>query len=138
MTDGIVISPSIFEVLAKFEGWKATLDKYLEFAGLVTSVVLVAGAQNAMNWQNPTGALSDSIHFIQTSATYFEIGSDLPYANRREYGFSGMTDSLGRYYANDPGAYYMQTSLDNSLPEAAALYEAAIEAALVELAAVGA
>lgn len=52
------------------------------------------------------------------------VGYQVPYARRREYGFSGMTDSLGRTYTNDPAKPYLETGLQRSLP--------AIESAFVE------
>ena len=71
-----------------------------------------------MQWKNPSGALAGS--FTTTSklvlnsrgaAFIREVGSELPYSRRREFGFTGRTDSLGRKYTNDPGAFYMQAAI---------------------------
>lgn len=61
-------------------------------------------------FKNPTGRLASSFRET-TLAGGVEVGSDLPYARRREFGFSGMTDSLGRYYADDPGYFYVQRAI---------------------------
>jgi len=61
-----------------------------------------------MEWKNPSGKLEGSFSFRGN-----EVGSDLPYARRREFGFSGKTDSRGRLYTEDPGGFYMEKTLGN-------------------------
>src|SRR6266566_5061281 len=63
-----------------------------------------------MHWRHSSGALADSFGRAKR-ASYRAVGSDLPYARRREEGFSGRTDSLGRTYRNDPGAFYLQRAI---------------------------
>jgi len=65
---------------------------------------------NQMHWKHSNGALADSFGRVKR-ASYRAVGSDLPYSRRREEGFSGRTDSLGRTYRNDPGAFYLQRAI---------------------------
>lgn len=60
---------------------------------------------------NPSGKLASTIQAIPVDAMSIEVGSDSPYAARREFGFSGMTDSLGRTFENDPGKPYLEPAL---------------------------
>lgn len=60
---------------------------------------------------NPTGELASTIQAIPTDGMSISIGSDSPYAARREFGFTGMTDSLGRTFTNDPGKPYLEPAL---------------------------
>ncbi len=69
-----------------------------------------------MHWQHTSGALELSV--LEDSQVldpwHAEIGSSRPYAARRNWGFSGMTDSLGRTYPDDPGAYYLDDTLEDN------------------------
>ena len=74
--------------------------------------VIVAMIPSETDWMNPTPLLD--LSFTMTPRSYgAEVGSDLPYSRRREFGFSGKTDSLGRYYAHDPGAFYLKKTLQD-------------------------
>lgn len=82
------------------------------FAAQAVGKVIVGMIPSETNWMNPTGTLDTS--FTVLARPYgAEAGSDLPYSRRREFGFSGKTDRLGRYYAHDPGAFYMQKTLQD-------------------------
>ena len=60
---------------------------------------------------NPTGDLADTIHPVTISPLEIEVGSDSPYAARREFGFMGKTDALGRGPFNDPAKPYLDPAL---------------------------
>ena len=62
--------------------------------------------------QNSPGGLADSIYPWLASSTEIEIRVAKPYGRRRECGFSGMTDSLGRYYPYDPGKPYLGPAME--------------------------
>ena len=105
-------------------------------AGLAYSGRILVYQAQQLTWQrfqNPSGALAASIHAVRESPYEIEIGSELPYARRREFGFSGMTDSLGRFYADDPGAYYLEDAMNASLEEIEARMASTINAALARL-----
>lgn len=73
-----------------------------------------------------TGNLRRSIHTEQLTATSAAVGTDVVYARRIEYGFSGP-DSLGRVY-HQPPQPYMRPAVDEHGDEAG---EAAMSAAQV-------
>lgn len=65
-----------------------------------------------------TGNLRRGLRAIVDNPMQGRVGVvvSVPYARRRELGFSGMRDSLGRYYPHDPGSFYLRRGLDASLP----------------------
>jgi hypothetical protein len=91
---------------------QAEMEIMLNAVGIV--IVDAAVANTWAVFANPTGKLASSIGFYVGATNEIVIEVGVPYGRRREYGFSGMTDSLGRYYANDPGKPYMQPALDDN------------------------
>ena len=90
---------------------------------------LVRDAAVANTWQvfaNPTGTLADSLGVIPISPYEVGISAGVPYALRREFGFSGMTDSLGRFYPYDPAKPYAQPALDENADKVVQLMDEAI------------
>lgn len=79
-----------------------------------------------------TGNLRRSIQGIVHSPDLGEVGvgANVSYARRRELGFSGMTDSLGRFYSNDPGKFYLHNALEQSRPAIFAAFVTATESVL--------
>lgn len=69
-------------------------------------------------FMNPSGTLMRGIRGRVISPWLGEVGvgREIPYAHRRERGFSGMTDSLGRYYPYDPGIEYLGRALREAQP----------------------
>jgi hypothetical protein len=96
--------------IARLMGAEARLVTESESALDDISDEILAEIPRQMHWKHSSGALADSFGRV-TRASYREVGSDLPYARRRNFGFSGRTDSLGRTYRNDPGAFYAQRAL---------------------------
>lgn len=100
------------------EAWKKNSLEYWVDVALVDSLKrLKDGGKFFANdrFQNPSGELEKHFAGEVTSWDFPVISgvmyNDSPYAWRREKGFSGMTDSLGRYFANDPGVAYMEATL---------------------------
>lgn len=64
----------------------------------------------------PTGTISRGIKgYVESPYVgVVGVGHEVPYARRREFGFSGQTDALGRTYTNDPGAFYLRDGLEGS------------------------
>jgi len=56
-------------------------------------IVQAAVANTWAVFEAPTGALADSIRAILDGPMAVEVGSDSPYAARREFGFSGQTEA---------------------------------------------
>lgn len=106
--------PGSLKAITDILGFEALLDPKTQSALVEAGSILVATAQ-AQTWAvfaHPTGALADSIYFRVASPTEVDVAVGVPYGRRREYGFSGMTDSLGRFYKNDPAKPYLQPSVD--------------------------
>lgn len=121
-------------ILAKantLQNWPPVLEKHVGIAmqysinALQTSAKIYAPAE--------TFALYDSILPQYFSAFRARVYSDLPYSWRREEGFSGETDSLGRYFPRDPGAHYMRKSLSYNKSPIKLEFETEVNAALDEL-----
>lgn len=100
------------------QNWKDEVEVFMVAATEFSLERLRQVATNTMQteFQHPSGALAGA--FVRPITSYhFPIEGALenpkPYAWRREEGFSGMTDSLGRHYTNDPGIHYMRSSLES-------------------------
>jgi hypothetical protein len=126
-------SPESIAEIARFATFPVLLSNEVQSAMQQGGDLLVPAIRGAMNWQNPTGALEESIHPITDSPYEIQIGSDLPYARRRNWGFSGQADSLGRYYANDPGMYFMENGMQSQQQAVLQLIDAAVNRALAKL-----
>jgi hypothetical protein len=137
MTTKITVSPNILQLIKKFVGFQARLELRLEEASLPTAVELVAQVEGAQHWMNSTGYLENSFSYHETSLNYYEVTSDVPYARRRDYGFSGMTDALGRTYPDDPGTHYAEAGVAATMPEATSAYMRVVTSVLQEFAALG-
>lgn len=122
------ISAGSASEIARMAGFSERLKRYLRAAMTEATTILSGDASAGAPFLS--GALHDSIHPIVSSPTHGEVVSDLPYSRRREYGFSGMTDSLGRYFANDPGRFYMTDALAGNAAEIEQDFEYAIMRAL--------
>lgn len=101
------------------------------YQGAMSACVLrVQGAAKdnaAQRFAAPTGNLLRNIQGRVASPWigYVGVTRSVPYARRREFGFSGMTDSLGRFYPNDPGQFYLRDALSANRPFIQATFAAA-------------
>lgn len=128
----IGFDPQSLQELVRLQGFSALLNPEITAALTKAGQVLVGAAQ-ANTWQvfaNPTGQLADSIYFYVVSPMEVAVAVGVPYGRRREYGFSGMTDSLGRFYANDPARPYLTPAVDDNQAQITALMEQAVNNAL--------
>lgn len=102
----------------------------------VVHVVTESKRVASTSFKNPTGTLMRGItgHVVNPWLGVAGVGKEIPYARRREFGFTGKTDSLGRFYAYDPGAFYMHKGLEASRPFINAAYASATLAALKTIA----
>lgn len=108
------LDPGSLEAITKMLGFEALLDPAVTSALTQAGNLLVQTAQD-ISWsqfQNPTGAFADSLYFYVVSPTEVAIAAGVPYAQRLEYGFSGMTDALGRFYPYWPDYHWAQQALD--------------------------
>ena|SRR5450755_1678121 len=101
------MTSNVLELIGKFESVRAGMEGVGTAMKAQVAAHIIELIPTNTHWQNGTDELDNSFYFDGNSVT-----SDLPYARRREEGFSGMTDSLGRFYPNDPGGFYMQQTLE--------------------------
>src|SRR5258708_2899156 len=89
----------------------AALEMFPVYVKLTTDAALFEGAkifaQAAIDntwagFMNPTGQLASDIVAIMDGQGSSSVTSGIIYGMRREYGFSGLTDSLGRTYTMIP------------------------------------
>lgn len=107
------LDPESLAAVTQLMGMGALLDPAIQNALTQAGELIVTTAQTN-TWtvfDHPTGQLASSIYFWVVSPSEVAVGVGVPYGRRREYGFSGMTDSLGRYYAYDPGKPYLEPAL---------------------------
>jgi hypothetical protein len=131
----ISFDPASISEIARFYGMATLLSAEVQTAMQEGGDLLTAAAV-ANTWavfDHPSGELAGTIHPVMMGPYEVMIGSDDPKARRREKGFSGMTDAIGRYYANDPAKPYMQPALDDNDQAAMTLIEAAAGRAFARL-----
>lgn len=112
----IGFDPGSLARIARLEGFAALLDPQVQAAMVLSGELLVATAQ-ANTWQvfdNPSGALASSIYFWVAGPEEVDVAVGVPYGRRREMGFDGMYDSLGRGPFHDPAKPYLQPAVDAS------------------------
>jgi hypothetical protein len=133
----ISLDPQSLSEITQLQGFAGLLNPAVQ-KGLEESGILLVNTTVANTWNvfaNPTGKLADSIYFYVISPTEVAVAVGVPYGQRRERGFSGMTDALGRYYPNDPAKPYAQPAVDQTQQEIQEIMEMAVNSALGRIAA---
>lgn len=130
-TYSVRLDPASAARIARLIAVEAKFTEYF-LTAMRACVVKVQGAAKdnaASRFMQPTGNLLRNIQGYVPSPYLGAVGvtRSVPYARRRELGFSGMTDSLGRYYPDDPGAYYLHDALKDNEPFIAETFAAATE-----------
>ncbi len=129
-------APESISQVARFYGFPVLLAEEVQVAMHLGGELLVRKAQEK-TWEvfeHPTGELAGEIEEVQDSPYEVQIVSKAKYSERRERGFSGMTDSLGRYYPNDPGKPFMEPTLEENEQEVMIMIEQGVARALQRLA----
>lgn len=124
--------PGSLQEITRLQGFAALLNPEVT-QGLTEAGTLLTNAAVANTWSvfaNPSGELADTIYPYVISPTEVAIAVGAPHGRRREKGFSGMTDALGRFYANDPAKPYLQPAVDDHQQEVAEIMEMRVNAAL--------
>lgn len=135
-----------FSINAGFDAASlAAVEKMIGFQGFFDMRLMDAGQASlealqretvdymASTFMNPTGQLSDSLEAQMLTPHEGQLGTNMPYARRREWGFSGMTDSLGRYYPNDPGIAYFEHAIEAKTDEIRGYYQTAVQQTVLDL-----
>jgi hypothetical protein len=129
------IDPTALTKIKQFAGWQLVLEDELLKAHKKGTESLQNAARANMHWKNPTHKLEGSLKPKVENPYASWMGTDLPYAKRRNYGFSGKSDSLGRYFAHDPGQFYMDNAVKQKKSEIGSIFGEALDAALARLSA---
>ncbi len=127
-SQGAIRALENFDVLLMTPAVQAILSRS---ADLIT---LAAVANTWARFMNPSGYLASTIHPVAESPYAIVVGVDAPYGHRREFSFKGP-DSLGRYFPNDPAAYYLTDARDSSIPGVVAIAVEEMQGAIGRLAA---
>jgi hypothetical protein len=126
------MDPESLAEIVRLAGFEALLIPEIA-GGLVASGTLLVAAAQAKTWEvfaNPTGRLASTIYFYVISPKEVALAVGSPYGRRREKGFSGMTDALGRFYPYDPAKPYLEPTMQEQGPAVLQLMETATDTAL--------
>jgi len=124
--------------MAAFDGYFAMR---MEAAGEASLERLETEAYRYMwaTFKNPTGQIEDSLGRSMDSPWQGWMGTDSAYGRRLNYGFSGQTDALGRYYAEWPageysgGYHWAEHSIEASTSAITGFYKTGIEQTILDL-----
>ncbi len=135
----VALDAASLETLHNFENYQAILEPELLTAMERSIALLQAMATDDMyaNFQNPSGQAESAWEASVDSPYLAWLGNTAPYAQRLDYGFSGMTDALGRYYPFWPAYYWAENTIFDAEEQVAAQFQAAIDYANLSLAAGG-
>jgi len=113
-------------------GFQGVYEAELEKAGLDSLKALHLSAENHMwtTFMNPTGPLEDSLSEDMETPYRGWMGSESEYARRRNWGFVGMYDSLGRGPYSDEGIEYMEYAISDMEPVISGYYQRAVRNSL--------
>jgi len=114
----VAFDPGSLGELTKLEGMAALLNPAVQKALTQAGELLTTTAQ-ANTWMvfdHPTGQLASSIYFWVAGPEEVDVAVGVPYGRRRERGFEGMYDSLGRGPFHDPAKPYLQPAVDTDAP----------------------
>jgi hypothetical protein len=135
MDFNISMDPGSLSALTQLQGVAGLLNPAV-VEGLRESGTLLVNAAQANTWNvfdNPTGALASQIYFYVISPEEVAIAAGAIYSARREYGFVGQVDSLGRV-GTDRARPYMQPAVDQHQQEVEEIMEMAVNMALGRIA----
>lgn len=132
----VSMDPKSLSEIVQLQGFAALLNPEIT-AGLTEASTLLENATAANTWNvfdNPSGALAGSIYTYVISPTEVAVAVGVPYGRRRELGFVGLTDSLGRV-GTDRARPYAQPAVDDHQQEVREIMEMAMNTALGRIAA---
>lgn len=125
------------EKLQKLQNWQPVLEEWLTIAERLSLRDLKEEAKSETLFMHPTGKLEsrflEPLYSTSLPTISGAVTNDSPYAFRREYGFSGQSDAIGRFYKSDPGTFFMARSLIHEYDDVRARFNWAVKKALKEL-----
>lgn len=120
--------------LTEFDAWLAAT-----FADAMPEVLdeLEQASQAIMleSFINNGGVAVTAFEQHVSSPWQAELTNTVPYGRRLNYGFSGMTDSLGRYYPYWPAYHWAEKGMDLAAPAVESIFRTAVQTAIDEVSA---
>src|SRR5947209_939656 len=100
----VSLDPDSLARLHAFEHYERALEPALLKAHEAGISMIQAYATDFMysHFRHPSGAMEEAWETEVVSPYLSTLTNTSDYGRRRNYGFSNMTDALGRYYAHDP------------------------------------
>lgn len=127
--------PGSLSELVQLEGFAGLLNPSIT-EGLTQASIMLTNAAVANTWSvfdNPSGELAGSIYSYVVSPTEVAVGVGVIYGARREFGYVGQVDSLGRV-GTDRARPYIQPAVDQHSQDVAEIMEMAVNTALGRIA----
>lgn len=128
-----VLDTHSLQEIVRLQGFAALLQPKIREALIEGGTRIAKKAQSnarSVFTHNSPGGLADSIYPYLASPSELEIRVPKPYGRRREKGFSGMTDALGRYYTHDPAKPYLAPAMESEGPYVERMFAEAFSNAL--------
>jgi hypothetical protein len=133
------------DLLVMFDGASLkTVERFTEFQGFFDMRLYEAGEASleALNreavdymwstFKNPQGPLEDSLEVQMFTPYEGHLATNMPYGRRREWGFVGMVDALGRV-GTDEGIEYMNHAIIYESADIIGYYKTAINQTVLDL-----
>ena len=140
-TLNVAFDAASLEAVGRMARFPSYYGVNLYIAGLASLERLEMEAYRYMwaTFKNPTGQIEDSLGYQMDSPTQGWMGTDSAYGRRLNYSFTGMTDALGRYFAEWPrgdysdGYHWAEYSIEASSHDIVGYYKTAIERTILDL-----
>lgn len=132
----IYLEADSLERLRAFDNYESALEPALLKAMESGVSMLQAKASDYMwgHFINPTGPTEDDSWDVPVIGPYETIlANTAPQAQRLEFGFSGMTDSLGRHFSYWPDYHWAQQTVILQQYKIEDVFQAAIDYANLQL-----
>jgi len=137
------LDPDSLARLTAFDDYQEVLEPALSNAMEASIAVLQSNASDYMwsTFENPTGTVEDDSWDVDMVGPYESIlENTAPYSQRLQYGFSGKTDALGRFFLYWPfgeyedGYHWAEAAIRASRGRVRDLFQAAVDYSNTQLA----
>jgi len=119
--------------MADFESWLAALYQTEAMPRSLDELEQAAQASMLASFKNPTGNVETKFRKYVRTPWRGILGNYEPYARRLNYGFSGKTDSLGRYYSFWPDYHWAEGAIEMATPYVQAHFRESVQQAIDEV-----
>lgn len=119
--------------LPDFDSWLAALYQAEAMPRSLDELEQASQAMMMANFKNPTGNVETKFRKFVRTPWRGILGNYEPYARRLNYGFSGMTDSLGRYYQFWPDYHWAEGAIEMATPYIQGHFQDSVQQAIDEV-----